>query len=76
MQEVKARGAYVIGIVPIGEMKMQTVCDKVLYVPKVDPVLYPIITVVIGQLIAYYTSLLKGLDVDKPRNLAKAVTVE
>lgn len=76
IQEVKARGAYVIGIASEGDNLIASVCDKVIYVPKIDDLLAPLISVVPGQLIAYHTTCLKGLDVDKPRNLAKSVTVE
>lgn len=76
IQEVKARGAYVIGIISEGDELTEKVCDKVIHVPKIDDILSPIISVVPGQLIAYYTAYSKGLDVDKPRNLAKSVTVE
>ena len=76
IQEVKARGAYVIGIGCEGDKLLASVCDKVIYIPKVDDLLAPLVSVVPGQLIAYYTTCLKGLDVDKPRNLAKSVTVE
>ncbi len=76
IQEVKARGAYVIGIASEGDNLISSVCDKVIYVPKIDDLLAPLISVVPGQLIAYHTTCLKGLDVDKPRNLAKSVTVE
>lgn len=76
VQEVKARGAYVIAIVTQGETLMSTVCDKVISIPKTDPLLAPLLSVVCGQLIAYYTSCKRDVDVDKPRNLAKSVTVE
>ena len=76
IQEVKARGAYVIGIGCEGDQLLKTVCDKVLYIPRIDDLLTPLLSVVPGQLIAYHTTCLKGLDVDKPRNLAKSVTVE
>ena len=76
IQEVKRRGAFVIGIGCEGDTLLKGVCDKVIYVPKVDDLLAPLVSVVPGQLIAYHTSLMKGYDVDKPRNLAKSVTVE
>ncbi|MEG0091825.1 MAG: glutamine--fructose-6-phosphate transaminase (isomerizing), partial [Oscillospiraceae bacterium] len=76
VEEVKARGAYVIALVTKGDTLMDSVCDKVVTIPKTDPLLSPLLSVVCGQLIAYYTSCSKGLDVDKPRNLAKSVTVE
>lgn len=73
IQEVKARGAYVIAIVQKGREQS---ADKTIYIPKVDNLLAPVLTVIPMQLLAYYTSVLKGKDVDKPRNLAKSVTVE
>lgn len=76
VREVKSRGAYVILISQEGKVESQEVCDKQLYIPKVDSTFGVFATAVILQLIAYYTSDAKGLDVDKPRNLAKSVTVE
>jgi glucosamine--fructose-6-phosphate aminotransferase (isomerizing) len=76
IQEVKARGAYVIGVGCQGDHLLESVCDKMLTIPRIDDLLTPILRVVPGQLIAYHTAVLKGLDVDKPRNLAKSVTVE
>lgn len=76
IQEVKARGAYVIGIALEGDSLMAAVCDKLVTIPRLDSLLMPLLSVVSAQLIAYYTSTAKGLDVDKPRNLAKSVTVE
>ncbi len=76
IEEVKARGAYVIGIGVRGDTHLAEVCDKVIFLPEVDEILMPLISVVPGQLIAYHTACLKGYDVDKPRNLAKSVTVE
>ncbi len=76
IQEVKARGAYVIGVGYESDELLQSVCDDVLFIPEVDELLSPLLSVVPGQLIAYYTTCYKGFDVDKPRNLAKSVTVE
>ncbi len=72
IEEVKARGAKTMVIAMEGSEREGD--DIVL--PKVQMELAPILSVVVTQLIAYYTSLGKGLDVDKPRNLAKSVTVE
>lgn len=74
--EVKARGAYVFAITTIGDCEVQKAADEVLYIPETLDILQPVLSAVPTQLIAYYTSLAKGLDVDKPRNLAKSVTVE
>ena len=76
IQEVKARGAYVIAIANENRKEIEAQADRVIYVPEVDDILAPVLTAVPTQLIAYYTSLIKGNDVDKPRNLAKSVTVE
>ena len=76
IREVKARGAYVILISMDDKVDDKTVCDKHIKIPKQDNLFSVFATAVILQLIAYYTSDAKGLDVDKPRNLAKSVTVE
>lgn len=76
IKEVKARGAYVIGITVEGNTLIEQVADDVLYVPRVDDLFAGLVGVVYLQLLAYHVSAMKGLDVDKPRNLAKSVTVE
>lgn len=76
IKEVRARGAYVIAVVKEGTKGIEEVADKVIYVPNASRYLMPSITVVPLQLLAYHTTVLKGFDVDKPRNLAKSVTVE
>lgn len=76
IKEVRARGAYVIAIAREGTKGIEDVADKVIYVPNASRYLMPSITVVPLQLLAYHTTVLKGFDVDKPRNLAKSVTVE
>ena len=76
LQEVKARDAMVIGIGVEGDKKLAQHADSVIYIPKADPDLTPILSVVPLQLLAYYAALTRGCDVDKPRNLAKSVTVE
>ena len=76
IQEVKARGAYVIAIAKESQKDIEAQADRVIYIPEVDDILAPVLTAVPTQLLAYYTSLIKGNDVDKPRNLAKSVTVE
>lgn len=76
IKEVRARGAYVIAIAREGTKGIEEVADKVIYVPNASRYLMPSITVVPLQLLAYHTTVLKGFDVDKPRNLAKSVTVE
>lgn len=76
MKEVKARGAYTIAIAKAGIPNIHEVADQVIEIPSTYDLLMPILSVVPAQLIAYYASVLKGNDVDKPRNLAKSVTVE
>jgi glutamine---fructose-6-phosphate transaminase (isomerizing) len=76
IREVKARGAVILGLVAPSCARAADVCDEIIPIPDVDPLLAPLIAVTPTQLFAYYMSLNKGLDVDKPRNLAKSVTVE
>lgn len=76
IREVKARGAVVYSITTEGQKDIQEVSDYTLFIPKTLDILQPILSVVPCQAIAYYTSVYKGNDVDKPRNLAKSVTVE
>jgi glucosamine--fructose-6-phosphate aminotransferase (isomerizing) len=76
IKEVKARGAYVFGIHTEGETELVKAVDQVLAIPQTIPLLSPALSVVPLQLLAYYASLARGNDVDKPRNLAKSVTVE
>ena len=74
--EVKSRGAMTITVCKEGEQFAEGVNDYIVEVPELEYVLMPMVTVIPLQMIAYYTSVLKGLNVDKPRNLAKSVTVE
>lgn len=74
--EVKSRGAYVLGVTSYGNYEMEETADFTVYVPKTLECFAPSLVVIPLQLLAYYTSVAKGLDVDKPRNLAKSVTVE
>ena len=76
IQEVKARGAYTIIITDKDTNMMQNYADDIIVVPQVYDMFSSILTVIPAQFIAYYTSIKKGNDVDKPRNLAKSVTVE
>ncbi len=76
IREVKARGAYVVLVSMDDEVNDPAICDKHIRIPKLDDEFTAFATAVVLQLIAYYTSEAKGLDVDKPRNLAKSVTVE
>lgn len=76
IKEVKARGAYVIGIALEGNAELAKTADHVIYVPYTHSLLTPAVSVIPLQLLAYYTASIRGNDVDKPRNLAKSVTVE
>lgn len=76
IKEVKARGAYVIVVVKESTEGIDEIVDEVIYIPNASRYLTPSLTVVPLQLLAYHTTVQKGLDVDKPRNLAKSVTVE
>ena len=76
IREVKARGAYVVLVCMDEKVDDVAICDQHIRIPKLDSEFTTFATSVILQLIAYYTSEAKGLDVDKPRNLAKSVTVE
>ena len=76
MVECKARGAYIMGLTSYGNYSVEDTADFTAYVPKTDPLFAASLAVVPLQLLGYYISVAKGLDVDKPRNLAKSVTVE
>lgn len=76
IREVVTRGAKILGIANEGDKEAKEVCDDVIYIPKTNALLTPVLSVVPLQLLAYYMAKQKGCDVDKPRNLAKSVTVE
>ena len=76
IKEVHARGAFVIAVVKEGTKGIEDVADEVIYIPVSSKYLMPSLTVIPLQLLAYHTTVERGLDVDKPRNLAKSVTVE
>ena len=76
MVEVKSRGANLVGVTTYGNYAMEDTADFVIFVPKIDPLLAGSLSVIPLQLMSYYVSVGKGFDVDKPRNLAKSVTVE
>lgn len=76
IQEIKARGGPVIAIATEGNEDIKRIADDVLYIPKTLEMLTPILSVIPLQLFAYYIGIMQGHDVDKPRNLAKSVTVE
>ncbi len=74
--ECKTRGAYLMALTTYGNYSMEDNADFVIYIPKTDPHFAPSLAILPLQLLGYYVSVAKGLDVDKPRNLAKSVTVE
>jgi len=76
IQEIKARGGKVIAIATAGDKSIGKLVDDVIYIPKTLEMLTPLLSVIPLQIFAYYSAVQKGLDVDKPRNLAKSVTVE
>ncbi len=76
IKEVHARGAFVIAVVKEGTKEIEDIADEVIYIPSAENKLMPSLTVIPLQLLAYHTTVEKGFDVDKPRNLAKSVTVE
>ena len=76
IQEIKARGGSIIALTTEGNEEIKKLADEVIYIPKTLEMLTPILSVIPLQLFAYYMGVLRGCDVDKPRNLAKSVTVE
>ena len=76
IQEVKARGGQILAVVTEGDTKVRALADHVLEIPKVHEALAPLLTVIPMQLLSYHIALMRGCNVDQPRNLAKSVTVE
>ena len=76
LEEIKARGGPVIAIAEEGDTRVAEVADDVIFIPKVPEYLQPIVTAIPLQLLSYHIAVARGCDVDKPRNLAKSVTVE
>jgi len=76
MVEVRSRGAYLMGLTTYGNYSMEDTANFVVYIPKTDPHFAASLAVVPLQLMGYYVAVARGADVDKPRNLAKSVTVE
>jgi glucosamine--fructose-6-phosphate aminotransferase (isomerizing) len=76
MVECKSRGAYLMGLTTYGNYAIEDTADFVIYVPRIDQHFVGSLAIIPLQLLGYYISVAKGLDVDKPRNLAKSVTVE
>ena len=76
IQEIKARGAYIIGVAKENNTAIEEHADEVIYIPQCADEVSPILSVVPLQLLAYYIAKMRGCDIDKPKNLAKSVTVE
>ncbi|MDD2352175.1 MAG: glutamine--fructose-6-phosphate transaminase (isomerizing) [Atribacterota bacterium] len=76
IKEVNARDAKIIAIASEGDKQIKNIVDEVIFIPTVEQTLYPLLSVIPLQLLAYYIADILGRDVDKPRNLAKSVTVE
>ena len=76
IQEVKARGAYVVGVTSSGNTAIEDQADDVFYIPECNDDLSPLVSIIPLQILAYHIAKLRGCDIDKPKNLAKSVTVE
>lgn len=76
MVEVKARGAFVLAVTNEGNTEIEKAADYVIYIPRTNPYFTNSLAIIPLQLFGYYVAVGKGCDVDKPRNLAKSVTVE
>ncbi|MBS4015587.1 MAG: SIS domain-containing protein, partial [Candidatus Latescibacteria bacterium] len=76
IEEVRARGGNIIAIATEGNQEMKNLATEVIYVPKTHGYLTPLLNVIPLQLLAYHIAVLRGCDIDKPRHLAKSVTVE
>lgn len=76
IEEVKARQAPVLAIATEGDKQIASIADDVIYIPQVHPIIQPIVSTIPLHLLAYYVGIEKGYNVDRPRNLAKSVTVE
>jgi glucosamine--fructose-6-phosphate aminotransferase (isomerizing) len=76
IEEVKARKGRIIAIATEGDMEIKNVAEDVIYIPECSDLISPIVSILPLQLFAYHIAVKLGCDVDKPRNLAKSVTVE
>ncbi|MGE8203688.1 glutamine--fructose-6-phosphate transaminase (isomerizing) [Heyndrickxia sp. NPDC080065] len=76
IKEIKARDAFVVGVTTVGDDDVGEIVDEVMYIPEVHPFLMPIIAAIPLQLLAYYAGTVRGYNVDRPRNVAKSLTVE
>jgi glucosamine--fructose-6-phosphate aminotransferase (isomerizing) len=76
LQEIKARKGKIIAVATEGDDRIRELADEVIYLPKVHDFILPIVATIPLQLLAYHMAVLRGCDIDQPRNLAKSVTVE
>ncbi len=76
IKEVIARDAFVIGVVTEGDTEILKTVNKAIYIPKIENIVSPVLAIIPLQLLAYYAAIVRGCNVDQPRNLAKSVTVE
>jgi len=76
VQEIKARKGIVIAVATEGDNRISELANEVIYLPPVNDFIIPMIAIIPLQLLAYHIAVLRGCDVDQPRNLAKSVTVE
>jgi glucosamine--fructose-6-phosphate aminotransferase (isomerizing) len=76
IQEVKARGGKIIAVITNGDKEVTKLADYTISIPEIDEALSPMVTVVPLQLLSYHIAVMRGANVDQPRNLAKSVTVE
>ncbi len=76
IEEVRARGGKVLTVATVGDKEISGISDEVIYIPEIDELFSPVINVIPLQILSYYAAVNRGVDVDKPRNLAKSVTVE
>ncbi|MGA1531274.1 MAG: glutamine--fructose-6-phosphate aminotransferase, partial [Kiritimatiellia bacterium] len=76
MREVEARHGRIIAVATEGDEEVKTIAEDIMYVPAIRDEFSPMVNVVALQLLAYYAAQARGTDIDKPRNLAKSVTVE
>ena len=76
IEEVQSRRGQVVAVASEGDSELERLAEEVLYVPSTLPMLPPMLTTIPLQLLAYHAAIIRGHDVDKPRNLAKSVTVE
>ena len=76
LQQVRARGGIVVAVATDGAARIKELADQILWVPECYWMLSPVLTTIALQQLAYHTAVLRGCDVDQPRNLAKSVTVE